>query len=45
MAVPHGYSISLKVNELLHEADGDHDGCINYLEFVKIMTQESLQVN
>lgn len=33
-----------EVNELLHEADGDHDGCINYLEFVKIMTQESLQV-
>lgn len=33
-----------EVNELLHEADVDGDGCINYLEFVKIMTQDSLQM-
>lgn len=33
-----------QVNELLHEADVDGDGCINYLEFVKIMTQDSLQM-
>eukprot|EP00116_Pleurobrachia_bachei_P014394 sb/3474656/ len=34
----------LQVSEFLHEADQDGDGCINYLEFVKIMTQESLKL-
>eukprot|EP00116_Pleurobrachia_bachei_P010850 sb/3471112/ len=34
----------VEVSEFLHEADQDGDGCINYLEFVKIMTQESLKL-